>query len=200
MLGIPLKHSKGESAQCIQALGHEIAATTLWAGLRMTDKRRESVPLKIAHTHTHLPTVSNPWKHLCWQATWILLSQQLPARPPSHLPEQSTLEWWGLREINQHLYTVLSNGWRLSCKSRHRGWSALLMQNTISYCPMGTGIRPTRRVAWVPFYSEKEISRTLLAAWSLSTSLFSSYPCKKVRRRRNRGTHKQSSLQSSWLS
>ena len=53
MLGIPLKHGKEDLAQYIQALGHEIAATTLWAGLRMTDKRRESVLLKIAHTLAH---------------------------------------------------------------------------------------------------------------------------------------------------
>ena len=50
MLGIPLKHGKEDLAWCIQALGHEIAATALWAGLRMTDRRRESVLLKIGHT------------------------------------------------------------------------------------------------------------------------------------------------------
>ena len=53
MLGIPLKHGKEDLAQCIQALGHEIAATALWAGLRMTDERRLSVFLKIGHTLAH---------------------------------------------------------------------------------------------------------------------------------------------------
>ena len=35
-------------SQCIEALGHIIAAQSLWAGLRMTDKRRESVLLRVS--------------------------------------------------------------------------------------------------------------------------------------------------------
>ena len=35
-------------AECIEALGHIIAAQALWAGLRMTDKRRESVLLPVS--------------------------------------------------------------------------------------------------------------------------------------------------------
>jgi hypothetical protein len=53
ILGIPLKVGKEDLGRCLQALGHEIAATALWAGLRMTDKRREAVLLKISHSLAH---------------------------------------------------------------------------------------------------------------------------------------------------
>ena len=47
-IGIPLKVGKEDVSQCIEALGHITAAQQLWAGLRMTDKRRESVLLRVS--------------------------------------------------------------------------------------------------------------------------------------------------------
>ena len=47
LIGLPLKVGKEDVGQCAQALGHLISAQALWAGLRMTDKRRESVLLRV---------------------------------------------------------------------------------------------------------------------------------------------------------
>jgi len=47
-IGIPLKVGKEDVSQCIEVLGHIISAQALWAGLRMTDKRRESVILRVS--------------------------------------------------------------------------------------------------------------------------------------------------------
>ena len=48
LIGIPLKVGKEDEGQCAQALGHLISAQALWAGLRMTDKRQESVLLRVS--------------------------------------------------------------------------------------------------------------------------------------------------------
>ena len=47
MFGILLKVGKEDVAQCIQALGHVTAARSLWAGLKMIDRRREQVLLRV---------------------------------------------------------------------------------------------------------------------------------------------------------
>ena len=47
-IGIPLKVGKEDVSQCIEALGHIISAQALWAGLRMTEKRRESVLSRVS--------------------------------------------------------------------------------------------------------------------------------------------------------
>ena len=44
---IPLKIGKGDLCRTIVALGHQIAATSEWAGLKMTEHRRTSVLKRI---------------------------------------------------------------------------------------------------------------------------------------------------------
>ena len=47
LLGIPLKIGKGDLCRTIVALGHQIAATSEWAGLKMSEQRRTSVLKRI---------------------------------------------------------------------------------------------------------------------------------------------------------
>ena len=84
MLGIPVKHGKEDFAQCIQAIGHEIAATSLWASLRMTDNRRESVLLKMAHALAHGFKALDV-AVLAWDLDFA--PSQLLVRPPGLSPE-----------------------------------------------------------------------------------------------------------------
>ena len=52
-LGIPLKHGKDDVAHVIKALGHRIGATPKWAGLCLTEKRRESLLEKLKKALAH---------------------------------------------------------------------------------------------------------------------------------------------------
>ena len=50
LIGIPLKTGKNDLGRSVEALGHRLAATSLWAGLRLTEKRRAGCLQRILHS------------------------------------------------------------------------------------------------------------------------------------------------------